>query len=68
MSQLLETKFPSRLYQDLVFQKKDFTLDTHAKEVTCYVCSKGMSDGYSITAKNTVFGTLLFCGKHYSAD
>ena len=68
MSQILETKFPSRIYQDLVFQREEFSLDTLAKEARCYVCSKGMNDGYSITAKNTAFGTLLFCDKHYTVD
>jgi len=68
MSQILQTKFPSRIYQDLVFQRTKFVVDTHAKEARCYVCSKGMEDGYSITAKNTTFGTLLFCDKHYSVD
>ena len=66
MSQILETKFPSKIYQDLIFENRKFTLDTHAKEAKCYVCSKGLEEGYSITAKNTAFGTLLFCDKHYS--
>lgn len=68
MSQILETKIPSSLYQDLVFQKIDYVLETHAMEARCYVCSKGIEHGYSITAKNTAFGTLLFCDKHYSSD
>lgn len=66
MSQILEAKFPTRIYQDLIFEKKEFAIDTHAEEARCYVCSKGMDEGYSITAKNTAFGTLLFCNKHYS--
>ena len=56
------------MYQDLVFQQKERVLDSHAEEARCYVCSKGMDDGYSITAKKTTFGTLLFCNKHYSVD
>ena len=68
MSQILETKFPSRIYQDLVFEKTKFVVDTLAKEARCYVCNKGMEDGYSITAKNTAFGSLLFCDKHHSSD
>ena len=68
MSQILETKFPSRIYQDLVFQRTKSAVVTLAKEAKCYVCSKGMNDGYSITAKNTTFGTLLFCDKHYAVD
>ena len=66
MSQMLETKFPSSLYQDLVFQKRSFVLESSAKEATCYVCNKGLNEGYTITAKNTALGTLLFCDKHHS--
>ncbi len=65
MSQLLETKIPSRIYQDTVFPKRKIVVNTFANEVRCYVCSKGLEDGYSVTAKNTMFGTLLFCEKHY---
>ena len=65
MSQLLETKTPSRIYQDIVFPTRKIVVNTFANEVRCYVCSKGLEDGYSVTAKNTMFGTLLFCEKHY---
>ena len=65
MSQLLETKIPSRIYQDFVFLKRKIAVNTLANEASCYVCSKGLEDGYSVTAKNTMFGTLLFCEKHY---
>lgn len=68
MSQILESKFPSRIYQDFVFEKTKPSVSSLAKEAKCYVCSKEMVDGYSLTAKNTSFGTLLFCDKHYSAD
>lgn len=68
MSQILETKSPSRIYQDLMFQKDTSSIQTLAQEARCYVCSKEMKDGYSLTAKNTSFGTLLFCNKHYSVD
>ena len=60
MSQILETKFPSRIYQDLVFQRTKSAVVTLAKEAKCYVCSKGMNDGYSITAKNTTFEHCYF--------
>jgi hypothetical protein len=66
MSQILETRFPSRIYQDLVFEKRKSAVNTSAKEARCYVCSKGMDEGFSVTAKNTAVGTLLFCDKHYS--
>ena len=68
MSQLLETRNRSRLYQDLVFQEKISHLDTLVIEASCYVCGKGLEDGYSITAKNTASGTVLYCDKHYSFD
>jgi len=68
MSQLLEPRNRSRLYQDLIFQEKTSTLDTLAIEASCYVCGKGLEDGYSVTAKNTTSGTILYCDKHYSLD
>lgn len=68
MSQLLETKIPSRIYQDFVFSKRKIVVNTLANEARCYVCSKGLEDGFSVTAKNTPFGKLLFCDKHYSAN
>ena len=68
MSQLLETRNRSRLYQDLIFPEKTPILDTLAIEASCYVCGKGLEDGYSVTAKNTSLGTILYCEKHYSLD
>ncbi len=68
MNQLLETKIPSRIYQDFVFLKTKIVVNTLANESRCYVCSKGLEDGFSVTAKNTIFGTLLFCDKHYSTN
>ena len=66
MSQLLVRKTGSRLYQDMIFPAKKSCLDTIVVEVSCYVCGKGLEDGYSITAKNSASGTMLFCDKHYS--
>ena len=68
MNQLLETKIPSRIYQDFVFSKRKIVVNTLANEARCYVCSKRLDDGFSVTARNTTFGTLLFCDKHYSAN
>jgi hypothetical protein len=65
MSQL-ETKNRSRLYQDLIFAEKTSALETLATVASCYVCGKGLDDGYSVTAKNTTSGTILYCEKHYS--
>jgi hypothetical protein len=68
VSQLLETKTLSRIYQDFAFSKTKIVVNTLANEARCYVCSKGLEDGFSVTAKNTTFGKLLFCDKHYSAN
>ncbi len=68
MSQLFKTKIPSRIYQDILFTKRKIVVNTLANEARCYVCSKGLGDGFSVTAKNTTFGTLLFCDKHYFAN
>ena len=68
MSQILEAKSPSRIYQDMILENRKNSLQSLAKEAKCYVCSKEMGDGYSLTAKNTSFGTLLFCDKHYSTN
>ncbi len=35
-------------------------------KVECYVCGKGLEDGYSITAKTLKHGIVLFCDIHYS--
>jgi len=43
-------------------------VNTLANEARCYVCSKGLEDGHSVTAKNTTFGKLLFCDKHFFAN
>jgi hypothetical protein len=68
MSQLLARKSKSSIYQDQFFPSKKSYFDEIALEALCYVCGKGLEDGYSITAKNSATGTLLFCDKHYSLD
>ncbi len=68
MSQLLETKIPSRIYQDIFSTKRKIVVNTLADEARCYVCSKGLDDGFSVTAKNTTFGKLLFCDRHYPTN
>ena len=68
MSQLLESKTSSALYQELVFTKNPPKLKSFAIEATCYVCGKGISDGLTLTAKNSSFRTQLFCNKHYSLN
>ena len=34
--------------------------------VECYVCGKGLEEGYRITAKTLPNGIVLFCDVHYS--
>ena len=68
MSQLLESKTRSALYQEFIFSKNQPKLKSFAIEASCYVCGKGLNDGYSLTAKNSVTRTLLFCNKHYSMN
>ncbi len=65
MSQLLESKTRSALYQELVFTKNQPELKSFAIEASCYVCGKRLNDGYSLTAKNSATSTLLFCNVHY---
>jgi len=58
-----ETKSP--LIQDLCF-KKVHEIKSSVSEVGCYVCGKGLHDGYRITAKTLPNGMALFCDVHYS--
>ena len=66
MSQLLQTKSDSKIYQDLYFPGKKLSLQTTASLASCYVCGKGLEDGYAVTAKIVRSQTLLYCEKHYS--
>ena len=34
----------------------------------CYVCGKGLPDGYAITAKSLASGIVLFCNVHYPLE
>ncbi len=68
MSQLFKTKIPSRIYQDFVFSKRKIVVTTLATEASCQVGSTRLDEGLSVPAKNTTFGTLLFCDKHYFAN
>lgn len=65
MSQILQSRNGSKLYQDLYFSEKKPSFGNNVSEATCYVCAKGIQDGFSVTAKKFTSGTLLFCEKHY---
>ena len=55
----------SSLMQDLYF-KKTYEVKSSASEVQCYICGKGLQDGFRITAKMLSNGMALFCNAHYS--
>ncbi|MSV33380.1 MAG: hypothetical protein EXS76_01455 [Nitrosarchaeum sp.] len=55
----------STLMQDLYF-KKTSEIRSSVSEVECYICGKGLQDGYRITAKTLSNGMALFCNVHYS--
>ena len=54
----------STLMQDLYF-KKIYDVKSSVTEVECYICGKGLQDGYRITAKTLSNGIALFCDVHY---
>ena len=55
----------STLMQDLYFTKTS-EVKSSVSEVECYICGKGLQDGYRITAKTLSNGMALFCNVHYS--
>lgn len=58
------------IMQDMLIIKKHASTvnltQSSVSAVECYVCGKGIQDGYSITAKTFHHGTVLFCDMHYS--
>lgn len=55
----------STLIQDLYF-KKTSEVKSSVSEAECYICGKGLQDGYRITAKTLSNGMALFCNVHYA--
>jgi hypothetical protein len=55
----------STMMQDLYFTKTSEEKSS-VSEVECYICGKGLQDGYRITAKTLSTGMALFCDVHYS--
>ena len=53
------------LLQDMQFLRKSQVIKSSTSPVECYVCGKGLQDGYSVTAKTFQNGTVLFCDVHY---
>ena len=51
--------------QELLYAKNPLA-DSSLSPAECYVCGKGLEDGYSVTAKKLPDGIVLFCDVHYS--
>ena len=54
------------IMHDMQVLKREQNMQSSTSEVECYICGKGLQDGYSITAKTLPNGTVLFCDVHYS--
>ena len=63
MNQMLETEQRTTLFQETIAPSYNLRLKTSAIEASCYVCGKGIQDGYSLTAKKSLGSMLLFCDK-----
>ena len=53
------------IIQDRQIIRKSQDVISSVSKVECYVCSKGLEDGHSITAKTLPHGIVLFCDVHY---
>ena len=51
--------------QDMQIFKKIPDPKSSVSKVECYVCGKGLTDGYCISAKTLPSGIALFCDIHY---
>ena len=40
-------------------------IQSSVSKVECYICGKGLAEGYSISAKTLSNGIVLFCDVHY---
>ena len=54
------------IMHDMQILRKSQNVESSVSKVECYVCGKGLEDGYSITAKTLSHGIVLFCDVHYS--
>jgi len=68
MSQVMTSpRFLSNsLIQDVFLKESETFVESTTKQIKCCVCNKGLGEGFSVTAKNTSFGTAFFCEIHYS--
>ena len=46
--------------------KIEHKIQSSVSKVECYVCGKGLAEGYSVSAKTLANGIVLFCDVHYS--
>ena len=54
------------IMQDMQFHRKSEKIMSSVSVAECYVCGRGLEDGFSISAKTLPSGTVLFCNVHYS--
>ena len=54
-----------KIMHEMHIPQSDEITSTSVSKVECYVCGRGLQDGYSITAKTLLNGTVLFCDDHY---
>lgn len=52
--------------QNVFYHTRDYTKKSSVCEAECYVCGKGLADGYPVTAKPLPNGIVMFCDIHYS--
>ena len=45
--------------------KIEHKIQSSVSKVECYVCGKGLAEGYSVSAKTSANGIALFCDVHY---
>jgi len=65
MSQIMINKPASKfLFSDLVFINEAPYLISEAPQVVCFICQKGIQDGYSLSARVIDKDALFFCDKH----
>jgi len=67
MSQVMAySRFSNALIQDVFLKESKTFVESTTKQTKCCICNKGLEEGFSVTAKNTSFGTVFFCEIHYS--
>lgn len=66
MSQILISKNrKSGLIQDFILNTNHPTIRSNALEIQCYVCGKGIHDGFNLTAKQSSGKSVFYCDMHF---